>query len=108
MNIKESIPDVEAELNKALLNAKIVLFLNNEAIKLYDAKLQEYNEKLDHEVYVQGDVMKALNNFKYPMNYVIAQRILANELIHIDSGIDVSRLELVKENELSELDELFS
>ena len=66
-NLKESIPDVEAGLNKALLNAKIVSFLNNEAEEQYYSKLEEYNE---------------ISKFKYPVNYIIAQQMLTHELIY--------------------------
>ena len=108
-NIKESIPDVEAGLNKALLNAKIISFLNNEAQKLYDAKLEEYNNNLDYEISIQGDIMKALHNFKYPINYVIAQKMLANELINIgDYSInDIIQYINIEEPD-KELDALFS
>lgn len=99
-NIKESIPDVEAGLKKALLNAKIIRFLNNEAEKLYDEKLEEYNKNLEYEISIQGDVMNALHDFKYPGNYVIAQKMLADELINTK---DYSYDEI---NRLLELDEM--
>lgn len=81
-NIKESVPDVEAELKRALLNARIILYLNNEAETAYNSKLKEYNDNLAHEVYVQGNIIEALHAFKYPDDYVVAQRMLSDELIN--------------------------
>ena len=81
-NIKESVADVEAELKRALLNAKIILYLNNEAEVLYYTKLEEYNKKLEHEIYVKGNVIEALHEFKYPDDYAVAQKMLADELIN--------------------------
>ena len=81
-NIKESVPDVEAELKRALLNAKIILYLDNEAEASYNSKLKEYSDNLAHEVYVQGNIIEAMHAFKYPNDYVVAQRMLSDELIN--------------------------
>lgn len=108
-NIKESIPDVEAGLNKALLNANIVIFLNNEAEKLYNEKLDEYNQKLESEILARGNVIEALYNFKYPANYVIAQKMLADELIDTkDYSTDAVKQLINIEASDQELEKLFS
>jgi len=107
-NIRESIPDVEAGLNKALLNAKIILFLNNEAEELYDKKLKEYDQNLGKALDTNGDVNKALHAFKYPMNYVIAQRLLADELIYTNDYSKGVIYKMIDEESNKELDEVFA
>lgn len=108
-NIKESIPDVEAGLNKALLNAKIILFLNNEAENLYNAKLDQYNKNLEEEIQCQGNIMQALRSFKYPISYVVAQKMLSNELINTrDYSPEIVSQFLIDEESNEELDKLFS
>lgn len=91
-NLKESIPDVEVGLQKALLNAKIVSFLNNEAENLYYSKLNEDGE----------------NGFQYPISYIIAQKMLSNELIYTNDYAKSMIDDAINFNEIDEeLEELF-
>ena len=107
-NMKESIPDVEAGLKKALLNAKISSFLNNEAENLYFKKLKEYNQNLEFEIYRNGSVIESMHEFKYPLDYIVAQKLLSNELIYTGNYPKdiLNQSDNIEEDE--ELDLLFS
>lgn len=113
-DIKRFIPRLEMNLKDALhnLNSEIISALNSEAETLYNEKTEEYNKKID-SAEDEISFLEAVNSWHYPVNYVLAQKILANELISIstqediipDNMIDVT---LVDEEINKELDELFS
>lgn len=83
-DINRFIPRLEMNLKDALcgLNLEIIKSLNLEAEKLYNNKLKEYNERID-AASTEDEFSGAIRFWHYPMNYVIAQQILANELINI-------------------------
>ena len=85
-NIQESIPEVEVNLNKQLLNLEVINYLNNEAVKIYDANIEDYNNTLDTAVKTNMNIQWAINRFKLPDNYVMAQKLLADELISINDS----------------------
>ena len=83
-DIKSFIPRLELNLKDAIsgLNSKIIDVLNSEAENLYNNKLQEYNKGID-EAQDENSFMIAIRAWHYPENYVIAQKLLAKELISI-------------------------
>lgn len=83
-DINRFIPRLEMNLGDALqnLNYEIIKSLNVEAEKLYEKKTKDYNEKISN-AYTYEEYLEAIRSWNYPINYVIAQKILANELIAI-------------------------
>ena len=83
-DINRFIPRLEMDLRDALcsLNSEIIKSLNVEAEKLYNKKIEEYNEKIS-SAYTDKEYLEAIHSWHYPINYAIAQQILANELIAI-------------------------
>lgn len=108
-NIRQSITDVEASLNKALLNTEVANFLNNEAEKIYEEAMKKYDEHLGDVINNKGDVIAALHGWKPPINYILAQNMLVDELIrigHNDNKITLDQIvDYAAEDE--ELDMLF-
>ena len=108
-NIRQSISEVEISLNKALLNTEVANFLNNEAERIYEDAMQKYDKHLSDVVNNKGDVIAALNSWKPPINYILAQNMLVDELIrtgHNDNKITLDQIiNLATEDE--ELDALF-
>ena len=108
-DIDRFIPRLELSLDDALVefNSKIVDYLNNEAVSLYNKKIDEYNKALD-EAITDGEFYEALNKFKYPQNYVLAQKMLANELISIDDIGKRIAVDIIQESISEEEGKLFS
>lgn len=108
-NIRQSISDVEMSLNKALLNTEVANFLNYEAEKIYNEAMQKYDERLGDAIDNRGDIIAALYSWKPPINYILAQKMLVDELIrigHNDNKITLDQMvSLATEDE--ELDSLF-
>ena len=115
-NIQESIPRLEESLDEAIqhLNEKIIKSLNKEAETIYKRDAKKYNEILDESMYNPAVLFK-LSYIKKPEdNYLIAQRILANELINIskeddspDHMFDITSISDDLDYGADELDELF-
>ena len=84
-NIREAIPETEIHLNRVLLNQEVVSYLNNEASKQYEKSLKKYNDAID-QADSEDEWLVAVNGWRLPRNYVLAQNLLANELIKIDYG----------------------
>ena len=108
-NIRQSISEVEISLNKALLNTEVANFLNNEADRIYEDAMRKYNERLGNAINNKGDVIAALHSWKPPINYILAQNMLVDELIrigHNDNRITIDQIvDFATEDE--ELDALF-
>ena len=108
-NIRHSISEVESSLNKALLNTEVANFLNNEAEKIYEDAMRKYDEQLGDAINNKGDILAALHSWKPPINYILAQNMLVDELIrigHSDNTITLDQIvDLATEDE--ELDALF-
>ena len=107
-DIKRFIPRLEMSLKDALckLNLEIIDALNKEAETLYDRKLNEYDECVNNSD-DEDSFIAAVRHWKYPMNYVIAQKILANELINISTNEDINIYSGIdttfEDNEINEL-----
>lgn len=108
-NIRQSISDVEISLNKALLNTEVANFISNEAERIYDDAMQKYDKHLGDAIKNKGDVIAALHSWKPPVNYILAQNMLVDELIrigHNDNRITLDQIiDFATEDE--ELDALF-
>lgn len=108
-NIRKSISEVETSLNKALLNTEVADFLNKEAEKIYEDAIKEYDKRLGDAINNKGDVIAALHTWKPPINYILAQNMLVDELIrigHNDNKITLDQMvDLATEDD--ELDMLF-
>ena len=108
-NIRQSISDVEISLNKALLNTEVANFISNEAERIYDDAMQKYDKHLGDVIKNKGDVIAALHSWKPPVNYILAQNMLVDELIrigHNDNRITLDQIiDFATEDE--ELDALF-
>lgn len=83
-NIQAAIPETELNLNKILLNKKIVDYSKTEAQKLYDKSINRYNETLNIATDANELATLMMNTWKLPDNYVLVQSLLADELIKID------------------------
>lgn len=115
-NIQESIPRLEESLDEAIqhLNEKIIKALNKEAETIYKRDTKKYNELLDELAY-DPTVLFKLSYIKKPGdNYLIAQSILADELINIskeddnpDNMFDITSINDDLDYGIEELDELF-
>lgn len=112
-DIREALPQMEINLQKELLNRKVIDFLNNNAQEFYNKKVEEYEGKTKNLIkeYI-GDPepigMKKKNSlWKIPDTYLTAQSILTDELIKIGhKDMTFSVEDFLESN--AELDDLFS
>lgn len=87
-NIRKTIPRVEESLDDAIhhLNQNIIEALNREAEKIYEKKVAEYNAIFD-EIICNPAAIRKLTYIEPPnKNYLIAQKILTNELVNVSYG----------------------
>lgn len=109
-NIKKSISDVEAILNKALLNTEVANYLNEEAERIYNKGVEEYEKRVSDAINNNENLTAALNSWKPPINYILAQNMLVDELIrigHSENSITLNQIvDFAVDDE--ELDTLFS
>lgn len=105
-NIIEAIPQTTIDLEKEILNEKIIKVLNNNAKEKYDADKQKFEEARNNLIwgdYVSETKPKA---WKIPDTYIEAQRILTEELINIGHRNNKFSLEMFEQDD--ELDQLFT
>ena len=114
-NIEKSIPRIEKTLDEAIneLNHNIVMALNKEAETTYKRKVEKYYNLIEESEFNSMLLFK-LEYIKKPHdNYVIAQQMLANELINIskedpiDNMFDITLIQADIDDDI-ELDELFN
>ena len=108
-DIERFIPRIEMNLNSALqkMNAEIIRVLDTEAEKIYFSENKKYDEKIDMAE-DEIEFYEAIRAWHPPFNYVVAQKILSDELINInlrDNCGDDDK-DIVKYSE--EVDELFA
>lgn len=111
-DIKDALPKMEIDLQKELLNKKIIDFLNANAEEIYKKKREKYD--LDCKEHIEQwwgngeDIIKPNNKlWKIPDTYITAQKILTDELVKIGhNNINFSEEEFMKSNK--ELDDLFA
>ena len=114
-NICKSIPRIERTLADAIseLNSNIVDALNTEAETTYNRKIKKYNDLLEELEYNPAAWFK-LDYIKKPHdNYIIAQKLLADELINIsredpiDAAFDITLIQADVDDDI-EPNELFN
>lgn len=105
-NIIEAIPQTTIDLEKEILNEKIIKVLNDNAEEKYNADKQKIEEIRNNLIW--GDYTSITNPKAWiiPDTYIEAQRILTEELINI--GHKNSRISLEQIEEDDELDQLFT
>lgn len=109
-NIRRSISEVEVSLNKALLNDNVADYFIEEAEKIYKEAMQKYDERLEEAYNNYGDIVTALHSWKPPIDYIVAQNMLVDELIrigHNDNKITLNHIIDYATEEDEELDFLF-
>lgn len=105
----EAIPDIEAELRKLELNDKVVNALNEHAEEKYRKERKKYEDNTAKlfEKLVNGEDISGEKIFKIPDTYVMAQKLLTDELIRLrHKNVSEGPYTLTKEEE-KELDTLF-
>ena len=105
----EAIPNIEAELRKLELNDKVVNALNEHAEEKYRKERKKYedNSAKLFEKLVNGEDISEEKIFKIPDTYVMAQKLLTDELIRLrHKNVSEGPYTLTKEEE-KELDTLF-
>ena len=110
-DIVEALPRIEIELQKEMLNEKIIDFLNSNAQEKYEKEKENY--ELACQEYIESwwgnsDIESIHSDQKFwkiPDTYLMAQSILTDELIRIGHNISFSKEEFMKSN--GELDDLF-
>ena len=105
----EAIPDIEAELRKLELNDKVVSALNEHAEEKYRKERKKYEDDTAKlfEKLVNGEDISEEKIFKIPDTYVMAQKLLTDELIRLGhKNVSKEPYTLTKEEE-KELDTLF-
>ena len=84
-------------------------FISNEDERIYDDAKEKYDKHLGDVIKNKGDVIAALHSWKPPVNYILAQNMLVDELIrigHNDNRITLDQIiDFATEDE--ELDALF-
>lgn len=107
-DIDRFIPRIEMSLNDAMkeLNGKMVESLNSEALLLFEKNLKEYNERIE-DATCAGAYYEAIHKFHYPHDYVIAQKILADELINLDAEQSKEETKSEENFDSKEIDDLF-
>ncbi len=103
-DVQEVLQKSEIDLQKEILNQKIISALNDNAKEKYDKEIERFNEANRNEM-IWGEYKESNNKKKYlPDTYIEAQRILTEELINI--GHKENRLILEHFDEFEEDDEL--
>ena len=109
-DIKQALPQMEVNLQKELLNKKVIDFLNNNAREFYNNKISEYEEKSKNllvDYLGEAPKMEVKSLWRIPDTYLTAQSILTDELIRIGHKDMVFSAEDFLENN-ADLDNLFS
>lgn len=84
--VKEALPELEAQLQRAVLNDKVVSYLNKNASENYQNQLKKYEEKEKELMgqYWGSPSYKELDKLWTPPDtYVTAQHILTNALVKL-------------------------
>ena len=110
-NIIDAIPQTEINLNRALLNEKVITYLNNEAEKNYKKSQEKYTNRIETATN-DNELWDAIHSTKLPENYIIAQSLLADELLRIDNS-DCNNISMLEqsidlESEKDEIDQYFA
>jgi len=105
-NIIEAIPQTTIDLEKEILNEKIIKVLNDNAEEKYKTEKQRFEEICNNLIWGEFNPVTRSKAWKIPDTYIEAQRILTEELINI--GHKNNRISLDQFEEDDELDQLFT
>ncbi len=105
-NIIEAIPQTTIDLEKEILNEKIIKVLNDNAKEKYNTDKQKFEETRNNLIWGDYDSITNSKSWKIPDTYVEAQRILTEELINIGHKNNKFSLDQFKEDD--ELSQLFT
>lgn len=105
-NIIEAIPQTTIDLEKEILNEKIIKVLNDNAEEKYKTEKQRFEEMRNNLIWGEFNPVTRSKVWKIPDTYIEAQRILTEELINI--GHKNNRISLDQFEEDDELDQLFT
>lgn len=95
-DVREAIPQTEVDLNKAILNEKIIDSLNNNAEKKYQIEKERWEKLIDKDrddywgecTLVQPS--SEIGVWKIPDTYLTAQKLLTEELVRINKVSQIS------------------
>ena len=104
-SILEAVEQSKVDLQKAILNEKIIKVLNNNAEEKYNTDKQEWEEYKNNLIWGEFDI-SLKNAWNIPDTYLEAQRILTEELINI--GHKNKRILLDQFEDENELSQLFT
>lgn len=105
-NIIEAIPQTTIDLEKEILNEKIIKVLNDNAEEKYNTDKQKFEEARNNLIWGDYNSVTKTKAWKIPDTYIEAQRILTEELINIGHKNNKFSLDQFKED--GELDQLFT
>lgn len=110
-NIIDAIPQTEINLNRALLNEKVITYINNDAINNFNRSQKKYNDRIN-EANNDNELWVAIHSSRLPENYVMAQSLLADELLRIDNNsynnISILEQSIDLEAEKEEINQFFA
>lgn len=105
-NIIEAIPQTTIDLQKAMLNERIIKVLNESAEEKYNADKQKWEEIRNNLIWGDYNSLSKSKAWDIPDTYLEAQKILTEELINIGHKNNRFSLEQFKEDD--ELNQLFT
>ena len=108
--VREAYPELEAKLQKELLNQKVVDSLNSNAKELYEKNKEEYQQQVKNLINEYRGEVTRIKSYRKPWNppdtYLDAQRILTDELIKLGhKNRTFSMKDFIESN--SDIDEVF-
>lgn len=108
-DVRDALPQMEVNLQKELLNKRVINFLNNNAKEFYNNRINDYEEKTKNLLaeYI-GEAPKTATKtlWRIPDTYLTAQSILTDELIRIGHKDMIFSAEDFLESN-ADLDDLF-
>lgn len=105
-DVLEAIQQSEIDLQKTILNEKIIDVLNESAKEKYDADKQKWEETRNNLIWGDYNFYEKTKSWNIPDTYLEAQRILTDELINI--GHRNKKFSLDQFEEDDELSQLFT
>lgn len=105
-DVLDAIQQSEIDLQKAVLNEKIIEVLNDNAKEKYDADKQKWEETRNNLIWGDFNSIAKSKAWNIPETYLEAQRILTDELINI--GHKNKKFSLDHFEEDDELNQLFT
>ncbi|MCF2642246.1 hypothetical protein I6E50_07485 [Roseburia hominis] len=105
-DVLEAIQQSEIDLQKEILNEKIINVLNENAKEKYDTEIKKWEETCRNLIWGDYKHDTKSGTWKIPDTYLEAQRILTDELINI--GHKKNRISLEQFEEEEELNQLFT